>query len=170
MSERDYLNELAEFEAHYQYDTTYMRELLEHSPLAYAKFADFMPLASHRENLDPETYWIAKLAAMQVEDCGACLQLCVRMALENEVSRQLIESVLEGGSGLSDDARDLYDFSVNVASATSVEQALEDRIQARFDKASLLELGLCIASAKVFPTIKRALSYAKSCNLIEIKV
>ena len=170
MSERDYLNELNEFEAHYQYDTTYMRELLERSPLAYAKFADFMPLSSHREKLDPETYWIAKLAAMQVEDCGECLQLCVRMALENDVSRELIESVLQGGSGLSDEMRELYDFSVNVASATSVEQELEARIQARFDQASLLELGLCIATAKVYPTIKRASGFIKSCQLIEIKV
>ncbi|MFK7777008.1 MAG: carboxymuconolactone decarboxylase family protein [Gimesia sp.] len=170
MSDRDYLTELNEFEAHYQYDTTYLRALLESSPHAYAKFADFRPLASHREKLEPETYWVAKLATMQVEDCGECLQLNVRMALENGISRQLIESVLQGGSGLSEELRDLYDYAVKVASATTVEQELEHRIQARFDRGSLLELGLCIASAKVFPTIKRALGSVKSCQRIEIEV
>jgi len=170
MAVRDYLNEINEFESHYQYDSTYMRELLEHSSEGYAKFDNFMPLASHREILDPETYWVAKLAAMQVEDCGDCLQLNVRMALENNVSKQVIESVLNGGSGLPNNLRDLYEFAIRVTAHDSIEKDLKDRINELFDKNALLELALCIATAKVFPAIKRTLGYAKSCSLVEIKV
>lgn len=170
MSARNYRAEINDFETRYRYDATYLRELLEHSPAAYAKFDHFMALESHREVLDPQTHWVAKLAAMQVEDCGDCLQLNVRMALENNVSRQIIESVLHGGKGLPDEVRDLYDFAVSVAAHDSAECGLEHRINTRFDKGFLLELGLCIATAKVFPTIKRALGYTKSCSLIEVKV
>lgn len=170
MSTIDYLEELNEFEAHYQYDTTYLKELLESSPAGYTKFAAFRPLASHREKLDLETYWIAKLAAIQVEDCGECLQLNVRMARENNISTQLIESVLNGGDGLPNDLRDIYEFVVNVAAQITIDSDLEQRIHARLDKGALLELGLCIATAKVFPTIKRSIGYAKSCNLIKIEV
>jgi len=170
MSEQDYRSEIDEFETRYQYNCTYLRELLTFSPDGYAKFAAFQPLASHREKLEPETYWIAKLAAMQVEDCGECLQLNVRFALEHNVSQEIIEAVLQGGSGLSDELRDLYDFAVQVASSSEIETALTQRIQSRFDRGALLELGVCIATAKVFPTIKRAAGYANSCRLIEIEV
>ncbi|MCA9015808.1 MAG: carboxymuconolactone decarboxylase family protein [Planctomycetaceae bacterium] len=170
MSEAVYLKEIDEFETHYQYDSTYLRELLAFSPDAYEKFAAFKPLASHQEKLEPESYWIAKLAAMQVEDCGACLQLNVRFALENQVPREIIEAVLQGGEGLSDELRDLYDFAVQVASSRELDPALEQRIQSRFDRGALLELGIVIASAKVFPTIKRAAGYANSCRLIEIQL
>ncbi|WP_339735977.1 carboxymuconolactone decarboxylase family protein [uncultured Gimesia sp.] len=170
MSEVDYRSEIDEFETRYQYDSTYLRELLVESPDGYAKFVAFKPLACHQEQLDPETYWIAKLAAMQVEDCGECLQLNVRFALESHVSREIIEAVLQGGDGLSEELRDLYDFAVQVASSSEIDSALERRIQSRFDRGALLELGICIATAKVFPTIKRAAGYANRCRLIEIQV
>lgn len=170
MSEADYLKEIDEFETHYQYDSTYLRELLALSPDGYAKFAAFKPLACHQEQLDSESYWVAKLATMQVEDCGECLQLNVRFALESHVAREIIEAVLQGGDGLSEELRDLYDFAVQVASSRELDPALEQRIQSRFNRGALLELGIAIASAKVFPTIKRAAGYANSCRLIEIQV
>jgi alkylhydroperoxidase/carboxymuconolactone decarboxylase family protein YurZ len=170
MNTRNYRKEIDEFEARYRYDSTYMRELLEYSPAGYAKFDNFMPLAGHREKLDPETYWVARLAAMQVEDCGDCLQLNVRMAIEDDVSRAVIESVLKGGKTLPDDLRDLYEFAVSVAAHNSTDNGVGGHIEARFDKGALLELALCIATAKVFPTIKRTLGYTRSCSLVEIEV
>lgn len=170
MAARDYRREIDEFETRYQYDCTYMRELLELSPQGYAKFDNFIPLASHREALDPVLYWVAKLAAMQAEDCGACLQLNVRMALENGVSKQVIESVLKGGNDLPEDLRDVYEFALGVAGRTPAINGLKERIQARFGKRELLEMGLCIAAAKVFPTIKRALGYTESCQLVHVKL
>jgi len=170
MSNTDYRKEIDDFEAHYKYDSTYMRELLEHSPEGYDKFYNFMPLASHRDKLDLDTYWVAKLAAMQVEDCGDCLQLNVRMAIECGVSRQIIAASIAGGNELSEKLKDVYDFATGISSNSQVDEGLEDRVGAQLDKEALLELALCIATAKVFPTIKRTLGYAKSCNLIEIEV
>jgi len=96
----DYRQEIDQFEEHYRYDSTYMRELLETSPEGYAKFHAFQPLASHRERLSRESFWVAKLAAMKTEDCGHCLQLNVRLALEDNIPKPLIEAVLRGGDGL----------------------------------------------------------------------
>ena len=82
MNMTEYRRMIDDFENHYNYDSTYMRELLESSQEGFARFNNFLPLSSHREKLNTEDYWVAKLAAMQVEDCGDCLQLNVRMALE----------------------------------------------------------------------------------------
>lgn len=87
---------IKDFEQHYQYDATYLHELLQHSPAGYEKFVAFRPLSQHREQLSPETYWVAKIAAMQVADCGNCLQLIVRMALEAGVAREWVLATLQG--------------------------------------------------------------------------
>ena len=170
MSIIDYRNEIDNFEAHYKYDSTYMRELLDHSPEGFAKFNSFLPLSSHREKLKPEEYWVAKLAAMQVEDCGECLQLNVRMALEAGVPRALVQAVIRRGRDLPERLRDVYDYARSVANHEMVDNELMERMEAGFDKGALLEFGLCIATAKVFPTIKRAVGYTKACSLIEIEM
>lgn len=162
--------QIDDFEAHYNYDSTYMREMLEHSPIGFAKFNAFVPLSSHREKLGIDDYWVAKLAAMQVEDCAACLQLTVQMAVEEGVSKNIIEVVISGGSELPHNLYDVYSYAKAVAKNSPIEPTLIQRIEARFDKGSLLEFGLCIASARVFPTIKRALRYTNSCSLINIEV
>lgn len=170
MTMTDYRQMIDDFENHYNYDSTYMRELLESSPEGFAKFNNFLPLTSHREKLSPEDYWVAKLAAMQVEDCGNCLQLNVRMALEAGVSKKLIEAIIKNNSALPENLKDIYNYAKAVAAHSQIDTALMGRIEARYDKGGLLEFGVCIATAKVFPTVKRALGYTKSCSLIDIKV
>jgi alkylhydroperoxidase family enzyme len=166
----EYRKMIDDFERQYNYDSTYMRELLESSQQGFSKFNNFLPLSSHREKLTIEDYWVAKLAAMQVEDCGDCLQLNVRMATEDGVSTSLVEAILRADNTLPDALKDVYDYAQYVASNDTVDPDLLDRITIRYDKAALLEFGLCIATAKVFPTIKRALGYTRSCSLVNIKV
>lgn len=170
MNRDEVKKQIDEFEAHYQYDSTYMRDLLEYSPEGLAKFNQFLPLARHRELLAPEEYWVAKLAAVQVEDCGHCLQLNVRMALEAGVPKHIIEAAIKGGELLPDDLKDVYAFAKSVADHDAVDPDLLGRIESRYNKGQLLEFGLNIAAAKVFPTIKRAAGYITSCHLVDIAV
>lgn len=170
MSNVGALKQIHDFETHYKYDGTYMRDLLEYLPNGFAKFNNFLPLSSHMEKLRPDDYWVAKLATMQVEDCGECLQLNVRMALEAGVSKDMVRAAINGGNELPEYLRDVYLYAKSVAKHELVDNELMDRIEARYEKGALLEFGICIASGKVFPTIKRAVGYAKSCNLIEIEV
>lgn len=164
------LNQLTHFEAHYKYDTTYMRDLLVHSPAGFAKFNNFLPLARHREILGHNDYWVAKIAAMQAADCGECLQLNVRMALEAGVASELVQAAVRGGDALLPELHDVYLYAKSIASNIPVDEDLKDRIEARFDKGARLEFGIAIATAGVFPAIKRALGIAKACSLIEIEV
>lgn len=164
------LKQINQFEAHYKYDGTFMRELLENSPKGLEKFNNFLPLSAHKEKLGPEDYWVAKLATMQVEDCGECLQLNVRMALEAGISKDLVRATINGGNGLPTNLKDVYHYAKSVAGHDLVDNDLMARIEACYDKGSLLEFGICIATAKVFPTIKRAVGYTKACSLIKIEV
>jgi len=170
MNNAEALKQIREFAAHYGYDGTFMRELLEHLPAGLTKFNNFLPLSALIEKLSPEDYWVAKLATMQVEDCGECLQLNVRMAFEAGVSKALVRAAIQGGNELPENLKDVCLYAKSVANHELVDNDLMNRIEARYDKGSLLEFGICIATAKVFPTIKRAVGYTKACSLIEIEV
>ena len=169
MTGNNYLEQINGFEAHYQYDTRFMRELLESSLQGFEVFNNFLPMARYREKLSQQDYWVAKIAAMLVEDCGECLQLNVKMAQEAGVDNLLIRACLAGGADLNKQLNDLYHFARQVAMAESVDPELEQRIEKNYNQQELLELGIAIASAKVFPTIKRAAGYSKSCSLISIE-
>lgn len=166
----DALQFIEDFEAHYQYDAGFMKEMVQHAPNAYDHFQQFLPMARHREQLPLEVYWIAKLAAMMVEDCGACLQLNVRMAREQEVGVDLIQSTLAGGKQLPEHLQAVFHYAQQVAGQGNVDADLMQQIQNRYSRGQLLEMGLCIASAKVFPTIKRAINEKPSCALIKVEV
>ena len=169
MSSTDHLEQIEQFGEHYQYNTDYIREMFHHSPEGFEKFAAFLPLASHRETLEPDVFWVAKIAAMQVADCGHCLQLNIRMALEAGVSVDIVKAAVAGGSKLPEHLKDIYDFSASVVSITPAAPALEKRIHEQLNKAQQIELGICIATTAIFPTIKRTLGYTQSCNLVELE-
>lgn len=170
MNTAQHLQQINDFEAHYQYDSGYMRDLLSTSPAGYEKFSQFLPMAHHLEQLAPDDYWVAKLATMQTEDCGECLQLSVRMALEAGVGKEVIRAALDGGRALPAPLNDVYRYATCVATRVPVPEDLMHRMTERHDKGSLLEFGLCIASARVFPAIKRAIQSTQSCALIQINV
>ncbi len=169
-AQADYAAQIDQFEAHYGYNSDYLRELLKTSPEGYAKFSAAQPLAAHRDLLDPETHWLARLAAMLYEDCGECLQLTVKMALEAGVDRNLVTAALRAPDDLSPEQRDVYDYVTKIAAGDEVSGELNERIRKRFETGQLLEMGLAISAMKIFPTIKRAAGYAKSCRLVEIAV
>lgn len=166
----DLIKQINEFEERYEYDCTYMRELLASSPEGYEKFYSAIALAEHRDLLDPTTYWVARLAAMKSEDCGECLQLNVRMALEAGIDKAVVAQTVQGGQDLPAELRDVYWFAQGVATNSLNDDALVDRIESRFNKGQLLEFGLCISMAKFFPTTRRAAGYTKSCRSVEIVV
>ncbi|WNO07523.1 hypothetical protein [Teredinibacter sp. KSP-S5-2] len=161
------LKELTEFGDHFDYDITYIRELLETSPNGYSKFEGFRPLASHRELLGREAYWVVKIAAMKSEDCGECLQLNIRMALEDGCDRMVIEEAVRTPELLSSPYKEIFEYATKVSLNETIGQPLEDYMMQVFDKGQLLELGIAVSTAKLFPTLKRSVGVAKSCQVME---
>ena len=165
------LEMLEGFEAHYGYDTHYMKEMLDVAPAAYETFEAFLPMANFSNKTPKEVLFVAKITSMKNEDCAACLQLNVDMAIEAGVDKSLIKEIIfNEGKHLPSDLKDVYDFSLAVAQNTKIDDNLYDRILTSYSKAIIMELALAIASTKVFPAIKRTLNEAQSCSLIEIKL
>ncbi len=170
MNTEEALKTIDEFGSHYKYDTDYMRDMLKHSPEGFEKYNAFLPMARYCEKTPPDVYHVTQLAAMKVEDCGDCLQLNIRFALENGVSKEIVRQAINGGDSLPTDLKRVYDFAATVASCSEVDQSLAGEIEEKYGKEVLVEIALAIASSKVFPALRRTLGYAKSCSLYEFEV
>jgi len=149
----------------------YVRHILRSSLPAFFKFALFTPLAQHRRKLPPTPYRVARIVATQDEDCGTCVQIEVNLAREDGVSSDVIRAVLSNRpEDLTPELAEVYRFTKAVVEASLEEGDLRQRIRERYGEAGLVELALGMAAARVFPVTKRALGFATSCALVEIKV
>lgn len=149
----------------------YVRHILRTSLTAFFKFALFTPLAQHRQKLPPTPYRIARLVAVQDEDCGTCVQIEVNLARQDGIPADVIRAVLANRpEALPPELADVLRFAKAVVEASGGEEELRQRLRERYGEEGLVEMALGIAAARVFPVTKRALGYAKSCALVEVKV
>ncbi len=161
---------MADFDEKYGYDSSYLLEIMEASPSGFEKYFNFLPLAHHQEKSSAEALFVANLVAMQEADCGTCLQLVVRMAQEAGVSSQIINETLSDGHLLPDDLKLVRSYAQVVARAEPLDPELLATMREQFSDTEIAEIALRIASARVFPTIKRALGRAKSCSMVTVEV
>ena len=107
---------------------------------------------------------------MQHEDCGPCLQIAVNQALAAGVRADVISAAIAGGTALTDDQKLYLDFGRAVAANVPEAEELRLRLADRLPPAAMVDLAIVIASARVFPTLKRGLGRAQSCSLVQVKV
>jgi alkylhydroperoxidase family enzyme len=149
----------------------YVRHILRTSLPAFFKFALFTPLSQHRRKLPPAPYRVARIVATQDEDCGSCVQIEVNLAREDGVPAEVVRAVLNNRpEELTPELADVYRFAKAVVEASDGEAEFRERLRERYGEEGLVEMALGIAAARVFPVTKRALGYATSCALVEMKV
>jgi alkylhydroperoxidase family enzyme len=135
----------------------------------FLKFLLFLPLAAHRRRSDPALAHAVRIVATQHEDCGSCVQIAVNAALDDGMDPQAIRAVLDRNHAQLPSALSLViRFADGVLAKDGSEEAARHDIETQFGATVLTELSLAIASARVFPTVKRGLGYARSCSAVEI--
>lgn len=150
----------------------YLRVIARNSRAAFWKFALFLPLAAHRQRMPVHAWNAAVLLASRHEDCGACVQIAVNKALADGAPGDLVRAMLDGDRArLDEDVLLAMDFAEAVLARDEERSAaLRERIVSRHGEAALVDLALGIATARVFPTAKRALGLATACSLVTIEL
>lgn len=147
----------------------YLRDIANASPSAFYKFvALFIPFAKHHKAAPPEAYYLSSIGALQHEDCGPCLQIAVDQALAAGLRVEVVSAAIAGDAGLTDDQKLYVDFGRAVAANAPETEELRQRVSAKLSPAAMVDLAIAIASARVFPTLKRALGHAQSCALVKV--
>jgi alkylhydroperoxidase family enzyme len=142
------------------------RYLLEHSPGAFLAFSTVQTWSDRHKALPAAAYYVAKLAAYREEDCGTCLQVAVNLAKKSGVDLELVRAAAQGrGELLPRELREVFRFAQKQANRIDDDE-LRERLRARWGDEALIELGLAVAGARMFPAFKRTLGYARSCALV----
>lgn len=157
------------FEAHYDYDATYLREILEVGVRPLSLFHKATALGMYRVGVPVAPWFAAKLVTVQREDCGPCLQLVSQMAQEAGVATAHIAAILgERLDDLPDEVALTVQFCRAVLDRDAAADALRDKMVVRFGKAGLVSVAFAILSARLYPTLKFALGHARSCSAVAL--
>lgn len=125
--------------------------------------------AGHHRHLRPDLHAIAGLVATAAEGCGACVQMAVNEASRRGVPAADIAAALSGRFGtLPPELADTARFARAVVNRDANLPALRSLVLARFGEAALLELANAVATARVFPVLKRGLGLDDACMRVEV--
>lgn len=163
---RHFLNR---FSVRYDYDATYLREMLKVSPTAFFRFAALSRLARHREAAPVEAYYAAKLVGALFEDCGPCTQLVVAMAREAGVADSDIGAILARDmASASDNAALGFRFADALTRETDDLDPARAAVRSAWGDAGVIDLTFAIQVGRLFPMVKRGLGHARHCERIRV--
>lgn len=153
----------------YDYNATYMHEMLETSPGAFIRFMLAQGVNLHRQGISLEAWTAARLVAIQREDCGPCAQLVVNMARVSGVRPAILRAII---------ARDWTNLPEPVALTMRFTDAvlahepcdeLRDQLRDLFGERGIVSLALAISQTRTYPAIKRVLGHAQSCERLQVE-
>jgi hypothetical protein len=160
---------LRKYEAHYNYDTSYMELMLDEAPRAFFKFAKIMGVSRYREVVPAEACFAAKLVGALKEDCGPCTQLVADMAHEAGMGADQIEAVLTANPGAMTAATALgYRFARAVADHADDDETSRAAVRGQWGEKGVIELTLALQVGRIFPMVKAGLGHAKACRRVVI--
>ena len=118
------------FGKHFDYDVGYLLLLADTAPAAFAAFDGAMALSAPRPALPPEVRAVAVFATLRADDCGACAQLNLRMAVEAGVPRPLLQTLLDEPEVLPAPLDDVYAHARQVAGGGEADPTRIERLRA----------------------------------------
>lgn len=163
------LLQLRQFSASYEYDTAYLEKLLKDSSGAYRAFEGGQSMSQYRKALPLDAHYVARIATMQVEDCGPCTQLNLRMAIESGVERSLLDTLIQSPKKLPQELGDIRDHARAVVGAEALDPARVERLRALYGDDGFAELAVVITGCRLYPTLKRAMLENESCIIGDLK-
>lgn len=152
----------------YKYDASYIVQLLDASPGAYEAFAVAQGMSQYRKELPLDAHFVARISTMLADDCGACRNLNIRMALEAGVARAVLQALISDASALPAELRDVHDHTLGVVRNGPPNKERADRLRARYGAEAFAEIAVVITGSRIYPTLKRALLADVSCEVLSL--
>jgi hypothetical protein len=160
---------LRNFGKRYGYDTGYMEMMLQESPIAFFKFARVRGAVAHREVVPIEARYAVAITGLLVENCGACTQLLINMALEAGMAKGQIEALLRRDIGAMNPSVALsFQFADAVLRYSGDDESYRAAIRDRWGPKGVIDLAMAMQMNRIYPMMKRALGYANECRHLDV--
>lgn len=160
---------IAAFERAYDYDMSYVRDLVEADPRAARLFARATAIGQYRRDVPILAWYAAQMTTVMAEDCGPCTQLGVTLAEREGVDPDLLRAMLTRDlAALPAEAALGIRFAEAVLAHDAAADALRDEIVRLWGRRALVALGFAITSGRLYPTLKYALGHGRACTRVTV--
>ena len=161
--------QIAAFEREWNYDASYIREIIDADPRAMIAFGKVQSLSRYRKDIPLAAYCAAGLIVVLAEDCGPCTQLGIDMAQRAGVDSAVLRAIV---------ARDYLAMPDGVVLAVRFAEAtlhhapdadeLRQEVLRRWGERGLISLAFAMLSVRMYPTLKYALGHGRACTRLVI--
>ena len=157
------------FERNWNYDASYMRDMVDVSPRAAWLFARVTALGQFRRDLPIDAWCAAGITAVRHEDCGPCTQLAVTMAERAGVAPAVLRAVLgDNPEAMPPEVALVWKFTRATLEHDGAADEYREAIVKRWGPRALVSLAFAITAARIYPTVKYALGHGKACTRIVV--
>jgi alkylhydroperoxidase family enzyme len=157
------------FERQWNYDASYVREIVDVSPRAAWRFLSAAKLGNYCPGVPAEALVAAGITAVRSEDCGPCTQLATAMAERRGVDPDILRAILKDDvAAMPDDVALAWRFT----KATLAHDAAADDYRAvileRWGPRAVVALAFVITTARIYPTVKYTMGHGKACTRVVV--
>lgn len=149
----------------YDYDNTYLHEIIDVSAIAGMRFMG-LPMLSQMQGPNVEVWAGAALGSVLDGDCGPCAQLILDQAVASGVPAEKLKALLEG------DIKGALGLGYRFAEAAIADKpelsALRQTIQEHYGDLAVIAAAYAAASARAYPVLKRGLGHGDMCQRLKL--
>jgi hypothetical protein len=157
------------FERRWNYDASYVHELIDIDPRAAWMFQRAASLGKYRKDVPVEVLAAAAITAVRSEDCGPCTQLGVQMAESAGVDPRVIRAVLtETQLMMPPDVALAWRFTRATLNHDPSADQYRDEIIKRWGPKAVASLAFAILTSRMYPTVKYAMGHGKACTRVVV--
>src|SRR5262245_40572770 len=156
-------------ERRWNYDASYVREIIDASPLAAWRFFGAARIGNYRRDVPIEAWVAAGLTAVRSEDCGPCTQLGTAMAERQGVRPELLRAILtDDVAAMPDDVVLAWRFTRAVLAHDPAADEYRAAILERWGLRAVVSLAFAITASRIYPTVKYAMGHGKACTRVVV--
>jgi hypothetical protein len=160
---------IAAFERKWNYDASYIHDIIEASPRAAWMFSRAAAIGKYRKGVPAAAWAAAAITAVRHEDCGSCTQLGVSMAEQAGVDGKVLRAVLtEDPAAMPDDVALAWRFTRATIDHDPLADQYRDEIVRRWGPRAVISLAFAIVASRIYPTVKYAMGHGKACTRVVV--
>jgi len=157
------------FERRWNYDASYLREIVDASPRAAWRFLQATRLSNYRRDVPLEAWFAAGITAARLEDCGPCTQLGTLMAERQGVRPEVLRAIFADDIAvMPDDVALAWRYTKALLAHDAAADDYRAVILKRWGPRAVVTLAFAIAAARIYPTVKYAMGHGKACTRVVI--
>ena len=157
------------FERQWDYDASYLRDIIDASPHAGWRFFTAARLGSYSRDVPVGALVAAGLTAVRSEDCGPCTQLGTTMAERRGVPPETLRAILtDDVAAMPDEVALAWRFTKAVLAHDPAADDYRAVILERWGPRAVVSLAFAITTARIYPTVKYAMGHGKTCRRVVV--